>query len=330
MPTLFRRRQVWLPTWQGALLLVVVVAARRPRSRFASSAGYLARERPRHNSRRARREHADRRRLARGGRPRRRDRGDRARALRARRRLGRPDRQLARGPSVADLRRACRRLSASPRRRRRSPWSPSRRPNRRRTAPSSARSSCATGCAGRASRSTRSICSRAASTRAARGSSSRWPSGRRSTSASSPPRRDATRSSAGGRRARASRRCSTRRSRLAWTACCFAPPAAGVARGARAGAEIAGLSGSPRSRAPPFNGGHHPSTETAMPTRRASAHPSRRRRGQRLQRAAGRGRRLAWSTCRSSTAAAARRSRPGAIAAPATSPADPAIATRCA
>ena len=27
MPALFRRRQVWLPTWQGALLLVVVVAA---------------------------------------------------------------------------------------------------------------------------------------------------------------------------------------------------------------------------------------------------------------------------------------------------------------
>jgi len=27
MPTWFRRRQIWLPTWQGALLLVVVVAA---------------------------------------------------------------------------------------------------------------------------------------------------------------------------------------------------------------------------------------------------------------------------------------------------------------
>ena len=27
MPALFRRRQIWLPTWQGALLLVVVVAA---------------------------------------------------------------------------------------------------------------------------------------------------------------------------------------------------------------------------------------------------------------------------------------------------------------
>ena len=26
MPDLFRRRQIWLPTWQGALLLVVVVA----------------------------------------------------------------------------------------------------------------------------------------------------------------------------------------------------------------------------------------------------------------------------------------------------------------
>ena len=27
MSTWFRRRQIWLPTWQGALLLVVVVAA---------------------------------------------------------------------------------------------------------------------------------------------------------------------------------------------------------------------------------------------------------------------------------------------------------------
>ena len=27
MPAWFRRRQIWLPTWQGALLLVVVVAA---------------------------------------------------------------------------------------------------------------------------------------------------------------------------------------------------------------------------------------------------------------------------------------------------------------
>ncbi len=27
MPALFRRRQIWLPTWQGALLLVVVVSA---------------------------------------------------------------------------------------------------------------------------------------------------------------------------------------------------------------------------------------------------------------------------------------------------------------
>ena len=27
MPALFRRRQIWVPTWQGALLLVVVVAA---------------------------------------------------------------------------------------------------------------------------------------------------------------------------------------------------------------------------------------------------------------------------------------------------------------
>ena len=46
--------------------------------------------------------------------------------------------------------------------------------------------------------------------------------------------------------------------------------------------------------------------------------------------AAGRSRSARWSTCRSSTAAAARRSRPGAIAAPATSPAGPATATRCA
>ena len=27
MPTWFRRRQIWLPTWQGALLLIVIVAA---------------------------------------------------------------------------------------------------------------------------------------------------------------------------------------------------------------------------------------------------------------------------------------------------------------
>ena len=45
MPAMFRRRQVWLPTWQGALLLVVVVALL---CLFALRhlADYLAAERP--------------------------------------------------------------------------------------------------------------------------------------------------------------------------------------------------------------------------------------------------------------------------------------------
>jgi len=45
MPAMFRRRQIWLPTWPGALLLVVVVAAL---GLFALRhlADYLAAERP--------------------------------------------------------------------------------------------------------------------------------------------------------------------------------------------------------------------------------------------------------------------------------------------
>ena len=41
MPTWFRRRQIWLPTWQGALLLVVVVAAASLIA-FRHLASYLA------------------------------------------------------------------------------------------------------------------------------------------------------------------------------------------------------------------------------------------------------------------------------------------------
>ena len=67
MPTWFRRRQIWLPTWQGALLLVVVVAASALLA-LRHLASYLAANDPVDDSRRARREHADRRRLARRGR----------------------------------------------------------------------------------------------------------------------------------------------------------------------------------------------------------------------------------------------------------------------
>jgi hypothetical protein len=129
VPAWFRRRQIWLPTWQGALLLVVVVAAASLIA-LRHLASYLADERPRHDSRRARREHADRRRLARRGRPRRRDRSDRTRALSARHRLGGPIDGWREEPNggrpyaerAADYLRP-------PRRHRRSPWSPSQRPS---------------------------------------------------------------------------------------------------------------------------------------------------------------------------------------------------------
>ena len=45
MPAMFRRRQIWLPTWQGALLLVVVVAAACLIA-LRNLANYLAAERP--------------------------------------------------------------------------------------------------------------------------------------------------------------------------------------------------------------------------------------------------------------------------------------------
>ena len=45
MPAWFRRRQIWLPTWQGALLLVVVVAAACLIA-LRNLANYLAAERP--------------------------------------------------------------------------------------------------------------------------------------------------------------------------------------------------------------------------------------------------------------------------------------------
>jgi len=45
VPAMFRRRQIWLPTWQGALLLVVVVAAACLIA-LRNLANYLAAERP--------------------------------------------------------------------------------------------------------------------------------------------------------------------------------------------------------------------------------------------------------------------------------------------
>ena len=75
---------------------------------------------------------------------------------------------------------------------------------------------------------------------------------------------------AGGRRARASRRCSASLIALAWTNCCF------VAAGARCRTTSARRHRdrrperfTPFARVRPFNGRHHPRSETAMPTRRA-------------------------------------------------------------
>ena len=99
---------------------------------------------------------------------------------------------------------------------------------------------------------------------------------------------------------------------LAWTKCCFWP-AAPTARPRSAGRC--------RSRRPepihpvrvgrPFNDRSSPVRRTVMPTRRLLLTAPRRCRGQRLRLAAGAAPSARSSTCRSSTAAAARRSRRG-------------------
>ena len=227
MPALFRRRQIWLPTWQGALLLVVVVA-RRPCSRFATSPATSRRHEPV---------------AARDGRG--------ASTLIVEGWLEEDGLDAA----IAVIASAGATSASSPPAARSRRWREGRSwptyaeraadylrrhgvtsiPVVAVAAPESAQDRTFLSAVvvrdwlrrhGGTS-STRSTCSRAASTRAARGSSSGWPSGRRSTSASSPPRRDAIALERWWTTSEGAKAVLDEALSLAWTACCFAPPKPG-------------------------------------------------------------------------------------------------------
>ena len=307
-------------------------ARRRDRAAPPRPAG-SRRTTPASGARRPRRAHAGRRRLARRGRPRRRDRGVGSRPLRS-----------ASSPRAGRSKPGARASHGRP--------MPSAPPNylrrhglhsipvvavadaarRRRTARSSARSSSATGCAARGSHvDAVDLFSGGVHARRSRlvYRIAFGPDGR-------------------GRRLRRARRAATTLERW-WTTSegakavlgeaarpgmdevLLLPPAPRRRTPERAPApQVAGLSGSPRSRAPAVQRGSsprhgEPPCPPAAPCSPCSPPPRPAPASRRRPLPSARS-----STCRSSTAAAARRSRRGAIAAPATSPAGPATATRCA